>query len=521
MADTTTTVTKTETADGTTTTTTTTTTGSGTTTTTTTGTGTADGKNTSEEGIDLNDSTLKIKKPLPDNMRSEKEIIKRETEYRQRGKEQALMTDFGSVSVKRNGAVGLSSGHWSHIHLNQNGSITETGNQISSKSDRYTISSKDIIINNHKLNSKLYELADFRAVLSTYDSTPRIAGGLTMFGTVLVKTWEPNLKRYVLMRRLVNIPMFSPSLGADDPLKGLKAKPDQGKIDSVLNGLNPAGMTSYAQLASQMQQKQLTAISAQEAATAASNEQIRKENEKKQATSMTSLTEQNGSGMGGGTSMGGTGTGGTVAAGTSAATGAAGTFNASPSGIAAQAQANQAGANSSGLSGWDDANGRPTDPNAVWYKVQCGAKRFYVMQGNTAVTSYSCNTSNFGRTANKIGGDNKTPLGVFTLGTVDTNCLKDVLSKGCKIPNEAGVFGPCYIYLDLGDKLNHTSYGIAIHGDYPSEDAAGVLLNDAPSGRDAVKGEGSTHGCVRLRNSDIQALCNQYAKSGQFIKIED
>ena len=34
-------------------------------------------------------------------------------------------------------------------------------------------------------------------------------GNLTMMGTVLVKTYEPTLKKWVLMRRQVRMPVFS------------------------------------------------------------------------------------------------------------------------------------------------------------------------------------------------------------------------------------------------------------------------------------------------------------------------
>ena len=39
-----------------------------------------------------------------------------------------------------------------------------------------------------------------------------------MFCTVLVKAWEPTLKKWVLIRRLARMPIFSPKLNlADSP----------------------------------------------------------------------------------------------------------------------------------------------------------------------------------------------------------------------------------------------------------------------------------------------------------------
>ena len=65
------------------------------------------------------------------------------------------------------------------------------------------IVAKDVSINCHKLNSQLYELTNMKQVMNTS------IGNLTMMGTVLVKTYEPTLKKWVLMRRQVRIPIFS------------------------------------------------------------------------------------------------------------------------------------------------------------------------------------------------------------------------------------------------------------------------------------------------------------------------
>lgn len=64
----------------------------------------------------------------------------------------------------------------------------------------------DIIINNHKLNPQIYELGDI------VQSNGIMQGNLNMFGTVLIKTWEPHLKKYVLVRRLIKTPIFSQTL---------------------------------------------------------------------------------------------------------------------------------------------------------------------------------------------------------------------------------------------------------------------------------------------------------------------
>jgi lipoprotein-anchoring transpeptidase ErfK/SrfK len=83
------------------------------------------------------------------------------------------------------------------------------------------------------------------------------------------------------------------------------------------------------------------------------------------------------------------------------------------------------------------------------------------------------------------------------------------------LPDTAGTFGSYWIALSCG-------FGIGIHGDYPSEDAKKILTKDAPATREPEPGEGSTHGCIRLYNKDVEEVATKYAemKSGQYIKIE-
>lgn len=64
----------------------------------------------------------------------------------------------------------------------------------------------DLIVNSHKLNPQIYALGDI------VQSNGIMQGNLNMFGTVLVKTWEPHLKKYVMIRRLIKTPIFGQTL---------------------------------------------------------------------------------------------------------------------------------------------------------------------------------------------------------------------------------------------------------------------------------------------------------------------
>ena len=457
------------------------------------------------ENIDLaKKESLSIKKEMPANMASSKMQIKKDGHYRERDKDITMNNGVASVTVKKTGAIDLSSMHNAHIQLDPGGAISMSSNRSSEKTDEYRLDAYDVIINNHKLNNKLYELADFKKILNGYDSTTHVAGGLTMLGTVLVRAWEPNLQRYVMVRRQINIPMFSPSIGSREALEGLHVNSEPKKIHDLLSGLDLSNMTSYAQLANQLQEQRKQAILAQEAATAEKNAKIKEENKNKQATSMTTLTGQDPTRFG-------SVSGGTVG-------GSSGSYNISPSAVstAIKGDEQKQQEDTDNRTGWDEANGRPVSTTAIWYKVKCSSHAFYVMQGHTVLKTYPCNTSNKGTTTNKVDGDNKTLLGVFQINSVEKNNMEqDKRPSGCKLPNQAGTFGTYWMALSCG-------FGIGIHGDYPSEDAKKILTKDAPADREPRPGEGSTHGCIRLYNADVAEVATKYAKmkTGQYIKIE-
>ena len=85
----------------------------------------------------------------------------------------------------------------------ESGVATEISLQSNTITVQKDVVAKDISVNFHKLNSQLYELTNMKQVMDTS------IGNLTMMGTVLVKTYEPTLKKWVLMRRQVRMPVFS------------------------------------------------------------------------------------------------------------------------------------------------------------------------------------------------------------------------------------------------------------------------------------------------------------------------
>lgn len=132
-----------------------------------------------------------------------------------------------SVVVRENGQINLSSSKYSQVKISPTGRIIDTSLESVTTTNRKKFIVDEFIINEHKMNPQLWEYADFRtSKLLTNEHA--IVGNLCMSGTILVKAWEPNLKRYVLIRRpwrgpvfgtLLNVPEINSALDVDDPLK--------------------------------------------------------------------------------------------------------------------------------------------------------------------------------------------------------------------------------------------------------------------------------------------------------------
>lgn len=141
--------------------------------------------------------------------------IKEKAKYASRGKEKGIVNkkSGSSMVIRENGNINIVSSPSAQYKLSRGGKATETSHTSETVTNRKKITADDIIINNHKLNPKLYELSDMTKVLN---DDKKVVGNLTMMGTVLVKAWEPTLQKYVLIRRQVRMPLFSPVLNTPD-----------------------------------------------------------------------------------------------------------------------------------------------------------------------------------------------------------------------------------------------------------------------------------------------------------------
>lgn len=135
------------------------------------------------------------------------------------GKDMGVINSNSKTSLinKANGTTVMNSGIYAQYKCDkESGVATEISLQSITKTVQRELSTDDLIINRHKLNSQLYEFTNLKANKKT------VMGDLTMNATILVKAWEPTLEQFVLIRRPARFPVFGNLLDAyalDDRLK--------------------------------------------------------------------------------------------------------------------------------------------------------------------------------------------------------------------------------------------------------------------------------------------------------------
>lgn len=172
-----------------------------------------------------------IETDIPESFKPGLNKLQELSENLSRSSERGIINEKSGASIvaRDNGQVNLSSNEYTQYKLNPDGKAIEQSIESVTITNRKNIHADEIVVNEHKLNPQLYELTNFKQVLNNPQSA---VGNFCVMGTVLVKCWEPNLKRYVMIRRQVRMPMFSPilnvpeiptALGIGDPLKETQA----------------------------------------------------------------------------------------------------------------------------------------------------------------------------------------------------------------------------------------------------------------------------------------------------------
>lgn len=121
------------------------------------------------------------------------------------GTDKGVMGKDGATSIVKGDNIMVNSAgmYAQRITNGEIGNITDDSLQHNIKTVRASLSCSDLVINNHKMNSYLYEITNMKKLQNT------AIGNFTVFGTVLVKTYDPNLEKWVLIRRQVRVPLFS------------------------------------------------------------------------------------------------------------------------------------------------------------------------------------------------------------------------------------------------------------------------------------------------------------------------
>lgn len=172
-------------------------------------------------------TTVTVETEIPESFKPSLNKLQERAENLSRANERGIINEKSGASIvaRDNGQINLASNEYSQYKLNPDGRAIEESLESVTIANRKKFVTDEIVVNEHKLNPHLYELTTFKQVL---DDAKSAVGNFCMLGTVLVKSWEPNLKRYVLIRRQVRMPMFSPmlnvaeivsALGIGDPLK--------------------------------------------------------------------------------------------------------------------------------------------------------------------------------------------------------------------------------------------------------------------------------------------------------------
>lgn len=120
----------------------------------------------------------------------------------------------GSIIIDEQGDVTIAASRTVQYKMKYSeGQATEVSMQSNTITNRKNLKADELIINNHKLNPQLWQMTDMKRLHG--DPTSGV-GGLTLCTTVLVKTWEPSLEKWVLIRRPLRTPLFSNLLPIPD-----------------------------------------------------------------------------------------------------------------------------------------------------------------------------------------------------------------------------------------------------------------------------------------------------------------
>ena len=167
--------------------------------------------------------------------------LKEKAEFPSRHDDSALVNKNKGASLRLfDNKLNLAASQNTSIKQND-GQVVLTSLEERHTTNRISIDTDEVIINGHKLNPNLWEYTDFKQFKDMYQGDNAV-GNFCLLGTVLVPTWDTQLKKYMLVRRLTRMPMFAPKTNVPQILKSLNIEDNtevaknytyKGKSESV------------------------------------------------------------------------------------------------------------------------------------------------------------------------------------------------------------------------------------------------------------------------------------------------
>ena len=155
---------------------------------------------------------LNLEQGVPDNIQYPLAArIKNDARYTNRNNDLSLVNKNNHLSYAiRNGHMNLVANKLSSFKLDgRMGATQSTSREYEIKANRVKYYFDDMLFNGHKFNPVFYEYANYKQYKDQNNNIHTV-GGLCVSGSVMVRAWDEQLGRNMLIRRPARFPMFAP-----------------------------------------------------------------------------------------------------------------------------------------------------------------------------------------------------------------------------------------------------------------------------------------------------------------------
>ena len=155
---------------------------------------------------------LNLEQGVPDNIQYPLAArIKNDARYTNRNNELRLVNKNNHLSYAiRDGHMNLVANKLSSFKLDgRMGATQSTSREYEIKTNRVKCYFDDMLFNGHKFNPVFYEYANYKQYKDQNNNIHTV-GGLCVSGSVMVRAWDEQLGRNMLIRRPARFPMFAP-----------------------------------------------------------------------------------------------------------------------------------------------------------------------------------------------------------------------------------------------------------------------------------------------------------------------